>query len=94
MLGDLSFNYRDQVEFIGVLTSDEARDKELATFKVDHQVIFPVVDDTPAVMAAFEHPDSVPTTFIYDRSGARVAKHVGTYSEAELTAILDKLVKQ
>lgn len=90
MLALLARRYIGKVTFIGVLTSDDQGDVD--GWIRSHGVTYPVVRATPAILEAYEHPAAMPTTYIYDRSGAFVDRAVGSYREDKLIEMLDKLV--
>ncbi len=90
ILASVAQRYVGKATFIGVLTSDDQGDVD--AWIREHGVTYPVVRSTPAIMEAYESPAAMPTTFLYDRSGALVDKRVGGLSEAKLLEMLDKLL--
>lgn len=87
--------YKDQgVVFLGVLTNDNPDNGTLLNFQSDNDMSFPVVRYTSDILAAYEYPASLPTTFIFDRSGRQVENHTGALRAAKLEAMLAPLVKQ
>jgi hypothetical protein len=46
------------------------------------------------LMVSFNYPDSLPTTFVYDKFGKQVFSHVGAVREADLDSLLGQLVAQ
>ena len=81
------------VVFLGVLT-DTPDSQQLLNFQSDHDMTYPVVRASDAVMVAFNFPSALPTTFVYDRSGKQVFSRVGPVHERELDTLLAPLAAQ
>jgi thiol-disulfide isomerase/thioredoxin len=85
-------HYRDQgLVVLGVMT-DNVSDARLADFAARVQLDYPVVRVDHELMAAFEYPDALPTTFVYDREGRLVHHYRGPLSERHLKAWLEPLM--
>jgi len=84
---------KDGLVLLGVMT-DEVDDHRLQTFAEEHGLRYPVVRADPEVWHAFEGPDALPTTFIYDRSGSVRLRHRGPLSESDLDDILTELIAE
>ncbi len=85
--------YKDQgVVMLGMLQDNQVDDMGLLNFMSDHELTYPVVRANGDILAAFEYPNALPTTFIYDRQGKVHLVHKGPLEEAELSATLDKLL--
>jgi len=85
--------YKDKgVVVLGVLTSDNADNSTLLNFQSDHEMSFPVVRATSDIMASFDYPGQLPTTFVFDRNGRMVTSHVGALRGDKLAAIIDPLL--
>jgi thiol-disulfide isomerase/thioredoxin len=81
------------VVFLGVLT-DTPDSQQLLNFQSDHDMSYPVVRASDAVMVAFNFPSALPTTFVYDRSGKQVFSRVGPVRESELDLVLAPIAAQ
>jgi thiol-disulfide isomerase/thioredoxin len=81
------------VVFLGVLT-DSPDSGQLLNFQSDHDMSYPVVRASDAVMLAFNFPSALPTTYVYDRSGKQVFSRVGPVRESELDTLLAPLAAQ
>jgi thiol-disulfide isomerase/thioredoxin len=86
--------YKDQgVVFLGVLT-DNVDAQTLLNFSNEYELSYPVVRSTPEIMAAYQYPNALPTTIIFDRTGKRQFQRSGALREETLTNKLDELVAQ
>jgi thiol-disulfide isomerase/thioredoxin len=72
----LQSKYRDRLEIIGV-SEDEGSPAEVKRFVADHQINYPVVMLTPELEHLFPGVYALPTSFLLDRQGRIVQKHVG-----------------
>jgi thiol-disulfide isomerase/thioredoxin len=81
------------VVMLGVMT-DSPDAATLLNFQSDHELMYPVVRADKDILAHFEYPDAIPTTFIYDRSGNLRSSHRGPMSEDDLTQILFQLLAE
>jgi len=87
-------NYKDKVVMLGVLTSDPNVDAgALLNFRSDYEMTFPVVRANSDILIAFRDPDGLPTTYIYDRHGGLVSRHVGPMRASQLSALIDQGLK-
>jgi len=83
------------VVFLGVMTDSNGPDsQQLLNFQSDFNMTYPIVRANSDLMVAFNYPDQLPTTLIYDRSGKQVSRHIGPLSERELELVLAQLVAQ
>ena len=82
------------LEIIGVLNEDGVSQEVLERFKKRTGMSFPLVVFDDAVLSAWNYPDRLPTTFIYDRSGRLETQKIGAISEAELDEIIGKLLAE
>ena len=88
------------VVFLGVMADQPTPDAQtLLNFQSDHEMTYPVVRVNPEILQSFDYPESLPTTFVFDRSGHRVDVdnnqrffHLGAISERRLSQVLDTLV--
>jgi thiol-disulfide isomerase/thioredoxin len=85
--------YKDRgVVMLGMLQDNQVDDTGLLNFMSDHELTYPVVRANGDILAAFEYPNALPTTFIYDRKGKVRLMHRGPLEERELSAKLDELL--
>ncbi len=85
--------YKDKgVVMLGMLQDNQVDDVGLLNFMSDFELTYPVVRANGDILAAFEFPNALPTTFIYDRRGKVHLVHRGPLEEADLSATLDKLL--
>lgn len=86
--------YKDKgVVMLGVLNDNQVDDTGLLNFMSDFELSYPVIKANADILSAFEYPDALPTTFIYDRRGKVKVIHRGPLEEAQLAAHLDKLLR-
>jgi len=81
------------VVFLGVLT-DTPDSQQLLNFQSDHDMTYPVVRANRQLMASYDEPSSLPTTFIFTRGGKQVFNRVGALRESELDSVVAQLVAQ
>jgi thiol-disulfide isomerase/thioredoxin len=72
----LQEKYRDQVQIIGI-SEDEAPVETVKRFVAEHKMNYPVVMLTPDLEKMFPGISALPTSFIVNREGRIVQKHVG-----------------
>jgi thiol-disulfide isomerase/thioredoxin len=85
--------YKDRgVVMLGMLHDNQVDDMGLLNFMSDHELTYPVVKADNEILAAFEFPSALPTTFIYDKSGKVRLVHRGPLDEQQLAGHLDKLL--
>ena len=85
--------YKDRgVIMLGMLEDNQVDDPGLLNFMSDFELTYPVVRASPDILGAFEYPNALPTTFIYDRKGKIQLVHKGPLEEDVLAATLDKLL--
>ena len=86
--------YKDKgVVFLGVMT-DNPDDSALLNFQSDHEISYPVVRGNSDILVAFQYPESLPTTFVFDRGGKQVFSRVGGVRESALAQVLEPLIAQ
>jgi len=83
----------DGVIILGVLTDNPDAD-QLLNFQSDHEMTYPVIRSNSDIMVSFMYPESLPTTFVYDRGGREVFSRVGAVSEQALALVLAPLIAQ
>ncbi len=85
--------YKDRgLVVLGVLASDNPDSGTLLNFQSDNEMTFPVVRATSDILTSYDYPGSLPTTFVFDRTGHQSHAHVGALSTERLTAIIDPLL--
>jgi thiol-disulfide isomerase/thioredoxin len=68
---------------ISILT-DSPSDYDLETFVKDNEVAYPVVRANNEILTAWQYPQALPATFVYDRDGKQVYTRVGPFPEGTL----------
>lgn len=63
------------VVVLGVLT-DEPTDSALLNFQSDYDMTYPVVRANSDIIAAFNYPQALPTTFVFDKTGRRAGRAI------------------
>ena len=86
----LQQKYKDQLQVIGI-SEDEASPAVVKTFAAQFNVNYPVAMVTPELEKLFGSVSALPTSFVIDREGRLVQKHVGMLhrdvTEAEARAL-------
>lgn len=72
----LQEKYRDRLQVIG-MSEDEVSPEVVKKFAADHKMNYPVVMTPPELRKSFPGITALPTSFIIDREGRIVQKHVG-----------------
>lgn len=72
----LQDKYRDSLQIIGV-SQDEAPPEQVKRFALEHKMNYPVVMTTKEIEELFPGIRALPTSFVIDRQGRLVQKHVG-----------------
>jgi len=84
--------YKDKgVVFLGLMT-DSPSNQQLLNFQSDYDMTYPVVRANSDMLVSYDYPDALPTTFVYDRNGKQVYRHVGPLRESQLDSLLSRLV--
>jgi thiol-disulfide isomerase/thioredoxin len=90
----LQKKYPDEIVIVGV-SEDEGPIESVRAFAAQYNVNYPIVMVTPEMRKIFKGIVALPTTFVLDREGQIVQKHVGqlspvrTEAEARVLAGLD-----
>ncbi|HYU15738.1 MAG TPA: TlpA disulfide reductase family protein [Candidatus Acidoferrum sp.] len=86
--------YKDRgVVLIGLLADDVAV-PDLEAFVSRHGIDYPIVPLDDELARAFDYPQALPTTFIYDRRGHMRYGRPGMVSQDRLESTLDDLLRQ
>ncbi|HMD35504.1 MAG TPA: TlpA disulfide reductase family protein [Vicinamibacterales bacterium] len=72
----LQDKYRDRLQIIGI-SEDEDGAEKVVRFAADHDMNYPIVMTSPELEGKFPGVGALPTSFIIDRDGRIVQKHVG-----------------
>ena len=72
----LQAKYGDKLQIIGV-SQDEGSVDVVKAFATQHQMNYPIVMMTPELDTAFPGISALPTSFVIDRDGRVVQRHVG-----------------
>ncbi len=87
--------YKDKgVVMLGMLQDNQVDEPGLLNFMSDFELTYPVIRADADILSAFEYPNALPTTFIYDKRGKISMVHRGPLEEDALAATLDKLLAQ
>jgi thiol-disulfide isomerase/thioredoxin len=83
--------YPDVVRVIGI-SIDEGPPELVKRFAAEHGVTYPIIMATPEIVSSYGGIPALPSTFVLDRDGAVVTKHVGLYParvfDQEIRALL------
>jgi thiol-disulfide isomerase/thioredoxin len=86
----LQAKYRDRLQVIGI-SQDEAGVEVVKRFATEHDINYPIVMASPELDKLFPGVSALPTSFVIDRDGRIVQKHVGMLTarltEAETRAL-------
>jgi thiol-disulfide isomerase/thioredoxin len=77
----LQKKYDKFLQIVGI-SQDEAGPDVVQRFAAERQVNYPIVMSTPELEAAFPGISALPTSFLIDRDGRIVQKHVGMLTAA------------
>jgi hypothetical protein len=67
---------------------------ELAAFTSRHGMGYPIVPLDDELARAFDYPQALPTTFIYDRRGHMRYGRPGVVTQDQLASTLDQLLAE
>jgi len=85
--------YRDRgVVMLGLMT-DDVTDEELVAFSSQYGINYPVVQMDEELARAFDYPQALPTTFVYDQSGHMRYGRPGLVTAEMLEEKLDELLE-
>lgn len=77
----LQQKYRDQLQILGI-SEDEASPETVKQFAAKFNVNYPIAMVTPELEKLFGNVSALPTTFVIDRDGRVVQKHVGMLTKS------------
>lgn len=78
------------VVFLGVVM-DTVDEQQLLNFRSDYEMTYPVVRSNSDLMVAYNYPDKMPTTYVFDRHGKQVFSRIGPVREQELDSLISRL---
>jgi len=79
---------------LGVMM-DSPSNSDLLNFQSDYEMAYPVVRGNSDILTSFHYPQSLPTTYVFDRTGHQVGRpRIGAISPDEFGAMLGGLVAQ
>lgn len=91
-LGELEKEYRGKgVKFLGLAVRSDAADVK-AVARED-SLEFPIALSTAEIEEIFGGIEGVPTTFVFDKTGAVAAKFVGARPKEVFSELFDRLLK-
>jgi len=96
-LSNVATKYKDKVLILGVMADADVKAPDsntLLNFMSDHNMSYPVIRKTDEIMRAFGSPEQYPTTYVYDRSGKERTRRLGAMTEAELSAIVERILHE
>jgi thiol-disulfide isomerase/thioredoxin len=84
------------VVMLGVVTDTPApSDNDLLNFQSDNVMSYPIVRVSSDILTAFQYPQALPTTFVFDKGGHQVgAPHLGPVNADQLAQQLSELLAQ
>ncbi|HKE14104.1 MAG TPA: TlpA disulfide reductase family protein [Kofleriaceae bacterium] len=85
-------HYKDRGVVLLGLMADDVPDQELKSFSSEYGINYPVVLMDEELARAFDYPQALPTTFIYDRSGHMRYGRPGVMTADQLQDNLDQLL--
>jgi glutathione peroxidase-family protein len=84
--------YRNQgLEIVG-LSTEQGKESEVISFTRSYKISYPVSIAPPDLVSDYGPIDGVPTTFIVNKDGDIVYKHVGNMGPSQLESIIKPLL--
>jgi thiol-disulfide isomerase/thioredoxin len=77
-----------------MMDSDDVSEQALNAFSQNVGLDYPVVPIDSEIWSAFDAPEALPTTFVYDRTGKLRLRHRGALSESQLENVLKDLLAE
>ena len=93
-LSKVQERFKDKGVVILGLMTDNPDSQQLLNFQSDNNMTYPVVRVNSDILVSYNYPESLPTTFVFDRTGKQVFSHVGAVTEARLAELIEPLVAQ
>ena len=82
----LQQKYPDNLVIVGI-SEDEAAVSTVKNFAAEQKMNYPIVMSTDAIRQIFKGVVALPTTFVLDRDGRMVQKHVGLLNKSRTEAV-------
>jgi thiol-disulfide isomerase/thioredoxin len=76
---DLQNRYKDKLQIIGVSVDQDASPEEVKAFAAHAGINYPIMMATTGIMNKYDGVPALPTSFVVNRDGGVVQKHVGEY---------------
>lgn len=86
--------YADKNVVLLGLLNDNVADDKLQSFAERFHINYPIVRMDDELYDVFDHPDMLPTTFVYDTSGHLRFDEPGAMSQSQLSGVLDELLSE
>ena len=93
-LSKVQERFHDKGLVILGLMTDNPDGQTLLNFQSDNNMTYPVVRVNSDILVSYNYPESLPTTFVFDRTGKQVFSKVGAVTEESLVALLEPLLAQ
>ena len=84
--------FKDDLVIIGISLDQPATQKDLPPFIENYGINYPVVLGTMEVVTAYGNIQAIPTSFIIDKDGYIVNKHVGLIPKSQLVDEVSSLI--
>lgn len=92
-LVDIQKKYQEDVVIIGISLDRETK-PDVVPFIKKYEVNYPVAYGTTEVVEAFGNIEAIPTSFIIDKSGQIVDKHIGLVNKSIYINKITELLKK
>jgi peroxiredoxin len=90
---DIQKEFRDKVVVLGISLDIDTKDKVIP-FIESFGINYPVLFASPEVVQAYGNIDSIPTTFIIDKSGNIIDQYIGLTPKETYINIINKLMEK
>jgi len=84
--------FKDDLVIIGISLDQPSTQKDLPSFIENYGINYPVVIGTMEVVAAYGNIQAIPTSFIIDKEGNIVNKHVGLVPKSQLVGEISSVI--
>jgi peroxiredoxin len=84
---------RDGFTIVGIATDVHARQR-IRAFLVDHDITYPTLLATPAVIRDYGGINALPESFLIDRDGRIRHRVIGFFTEPALRAAVDRMLEE
>ena len=90
-LVDLKAKYGDKIEIIGISVDDDRTVADVPGFLSENKVNYPVAYADQAVVNAYGGIEAIPTSFVIDKEGNIIDKHVGLVEKSAYEEAINRL---